>query len=260
MGILPLQIKQIGDKETLLHFMQQDRSLFAFALGNVDDNNDIKRFEGVLLDGSLAALALVWKGIKPPAYHLFGETRHVEHLLASGDGPRHVNFMVPSDLLDIFEHYYSIQSFAKSWRMSVIPTEFSASTAKAGLRRLSSQDYELTVALCGDESRPPSAQLLDEGVFYGIEDKGQLVAMAGTHICAPEVHVGVVGYVYTEPSARGQGYATTVTSAVTAELFRRNIDLVALNVLQSNRAAQHAYQKLGYRIHRPIVAGLAVKK
>jgi len=72
--------------------------------------------------------------------------------------------------------------------------------------------------------------------------------------------VGVIGYVYTSPAARGRDYATTVTGAVTRELMRRGIDHVVLNVEQGNQAALRMYQKLGFRIHAALIDGVAVKK
>jgi ribosomal protein S18 acetylase RimI-like enzyme len=47
---------------------------------------------------------------------------------------------------------------------------------------------------------------------------------------------------------RGRGYATAVTSAVTAELLRF-CDQAVLNVRADNPPALQAYRKLGYREH-----------
>jgi ribosomal protein S18 acetylase RimI-like enzyme len=47
---------------------------------------------------------------------------------------------------------------------------------------------------------------------------------------------------------------------VAKTLIERGIDHAVLNVEQGNSAAIRAYQKLGFRIHAPIVDGVAVKK
>lgn len=54
--------------------------------------------------------------------------------------------------------------------------------------------------------------------------------------------------VVSDPTARGHGYATAVTAAVTRDLFDAGVD-VFLNVAASNQAAISVYKRLGYHEH-----------
>ena len=86
---------------------------------------------------------------------------------------------------------------------------------------------------------------LSEGCYFGVEEEGRLLAVAGTHSQSATYGVAVVGNVFTHPSARGRGLATAATSAVTAELLREHRDVV-LSVDPANTPAIMAYRRLGY--------------
>jgi predicted GNAT family acetyltransferase len=77
---------------------------------------------------------------------------------------------------------------------------------------------------------------------------GRLISAAGTHVVSPAARLAVVGNVLTLTEHRGRGFATAVTSAVTAELLR-TCDEVVLNVRADNPPAINAYRRLGYVEH-----------
>src|SRR4030095_4627299 len=99
--------------------------------------------------------------------------------------------------------------------------------------------------------------MLDEGVFYGLWENSQLVAVAGTHLVVPGEDVAAVGNVYTRRDRRGLGLAAAVNSAVGGELLRMRIRTIVLNVNQSNTSAIHVYERLGFRRHCSYYEGLA---
>ncbi len=86
---------------------------------------------------------------------------------------------------------------------------------------------------------------IDAGVYRGVVVDGRLVAVAGTHVVSEQEHVAVVGNVFTHPSYRGHGYATSATSAVTEALLEY-CDHVVLTVDPVNTPAVAAYTRLGY--------------
>ena len=97
----------------------------------------------------------------------------------------------------------------------------------------------------------------DQGVFYGLWESGQLVAVAGTHLVVPSKDVAAVGNVYTRRDRRGRGLAAAVAGAVVAELIRMKIRTIALNVNQSNVSAIRIYERLGFKRHCSYCEGLA---
>jgi ribosomal protein S18 acetylase RimI-like enzyme len=260
----PYTTTTIRDKGVLRRFMQQDRALCAFALGDLNDKWwDLSTFFGTFDDNNtLQAIGLVRRGFETPALQMFGHPDAVEALLVSDVAPESVFGMVTDNLKDVFGKYYAHEetSTKRFWRMAVTATEFTAGSSRHGLEQLGRKDFDAIADLLTKDGHQVSTEEIEGGVFYGIKDKmGMLVAIAGTLVCAPSEHVGVVGHVYTDPAARGRGYATATTSAVTQELFRIGADTVALNVVQSNASAIRVYQKLGYRIHLPLTAGIVRK-
>jgi predicted GNAT family acetyltransferase len=89
---------------------------------------------------------------------------------------------------------------------------------------------------------------LADGVFYGIEEGGRLVCVAGTHLVAPTEKIGAVGNVFTHPDHRRQGLAAACTSAVCAELLAGELTVV-LNVGIENAPAMRLYRQLGFEKH-----------
>jgi predicted GNAT family acetyltransferase len=101
---------------------------------------------------------------------------------------------------------------------------------------------------------------LEQGVFYGIEVDDRIVAVAGTHLVSPEYCVAAVGNVFTHPTHRGQGHATATTSAVISALLRVGIQDIVLNVSQTNVAAVHLYERLGFERYCPFLEGSAERR
>lgn len=262
------QIQRIHDRNLLRAFLSQNRGLNAYALGDLEDGMwEVSEFSGAFVDETLEGVLLFWKGMKTPVCILAGTAQAAEVLLHQAERPEKVMAIHPADLFSIFENYYQPTEVERLWRMVVTPTEFVDGPSNPRLRRLVGADADKMTRLLSLErgmfgrSTTYSADQLESGIFFGIEDKeNQLIAAAGTHICAFKERVGAVGHVFTAPTERGRGYATSVTGAVTRELFRQGIDLVALNVVQNNSPAVRAYQKLGYRIHAPIAECIAIKR
>jgi predicted GNAT family acetyltransferase len=147
-------------------------------------------------------------------------------------------------------------------RMTLDPADFCPVPHHA--RQLSLADLPALEALFADgapHGEAPdffNAEMLAQGVFFGMFEATDLVACAGTHLVAPEEGVAAIGNVYTRRDRRGLGLAAQVTSAVAAELLGHSPPLlVALNVNQANAAALRVYERLGFRRYCPFYEGLA---
>ena len=110
------------------------------------------------------------------------------------------------------------------------------------------------------EKDPPAFFLpehVKDGVYFGVRQSGDLVAVAGTHVVSTRGSVGAIGNVYTRPDCRGRGLAAEVTGAVARELRRRGIATVVLNVAHSNDIARRVYERLGFVEYCVFHEGLA---
>ncbi|RYF88589.1 MAG: GNAT family N-acetyltransferase [Chitinophagaceae bacterium] len=66
-------------------------------------------------------------------------------------------------------------------------------------------------------------------------------------------HYGHIGFIYVEPSRRGQGVVGEVIAALTAWANNKNIPEVRLEVYSDNARAIKAYEKIGFKQHMIIM-------
>jgi GNAT superfamily N-acetyltransferase len=113
------------------------------------------------------------------------------------------------------------------------------------LRKLSEADIPEMLALTKlTEPGPFLPRTIELGAYFGIDEAGLLVAMAGERL-------KLTGYtevsaVCTHPDFRGRGYGHALMSAVMAGVMSRG-ETPFLHVRTGNPAL-HLYQKLGFRV------------
>lgn len=99
--------------------------------------------------------------------------------------------------------------------------------------------------------------MVDDDTFVGVRRNGRLVAAAGTHVLSTHQRLAAIGAVYTHPDHRGSGLGAAVTAGVVDRLGDR-VDVIGLNVAESNAAARSIYERLGFEsIWRYEECGLA---
>jgi ribosomal protein S18 acetylase RimI-like enzyme len=117
-------------------------------------------------------------------------------------------------------------------------------------RLLAMPDLPALTSLLGSREgfAPFTADMLRHGVYAGVRVGGELVAVAGTHVVAPERRVAALGNVFTAPDARGRGLAAAATALVIEELYARGCDRIVLNVAADNDTATRLYGRLGFEV------------
>jgi ribosomal protein S18 acetylase RimI-like enzyme len=91
-------------------------------------------------------------------------------------------------------------------------------------------------------------RMLLHETYWGIfkEGSGKLLAMAGTHVVSKTHSVAALGNICTHPKYRRKGLARSVSITCIADLLKRRLKVVALNVESSNTRAIALYQSLGF--------------
>jgi ribosomal protein S18 acetylase RimI-like enzyme len=258
------QVKKLDDKDEILGFLQQDRFYAAYAIGDLEPDFFAQcEWFAAGTGGRIQALTLHFTGLDPHALFTMGASDGLALILGSALRPRRIYFTGRFEHLSAVQAFYSLGEIKKMLRMRVRDEDFRPVTGKAlklgpgyssELKRL----YSLGESI-GESVVAFSPYQLAQGVFYGIEKRGRLIAAAGTHLVAPTYGVAAVGNVFTAPDYRGRGYATLCTNAVTKELLSRGMDVV-LNVQEGNADAIHIYEKLGYREYCRFIEVLGVRR
>jgi ribosomal protein S18 acetylase RimI-like enzyme len=244
-----LYARAVSDRDEIAAFLRTDRRYAAYAFGDLDGPNRDRCRWGLAYDdlGRPVAVAMHQEGIVPQPLFVMGDPAGCAEVVTSVIRPREAYLLGTERLDEALAHLYDMERRVALFRMVVDRETFQPFAGPA--ERLVARDIDALNRLYQLGFRagfPPS--VLEDGVYYGVRVRGQLVSAAGTHVINPHEGIGVVGNVMTHVDYRGHDFAKMVTSAVTAELLERVTD-VALNVHTDNHPAIAAYERLGYAQH-----------
>jgi GNAT superfamily N-acetyltransferase len=201
--------------------------------------------------GEEPALTLIYRGFSPPIFFATGKPDGLEPLLNEISAEPALSLHVRPEALRMVAARYRIRDEKSVWRMAIRAENFRP-TAVENCIRLGPADLSSIRSLyadgeeAGESPEYFSPSSLEDGVFFGIRDRQELVAVAGTHLVSAKEGVAAAGNVYTRRDRRGNGLAAQTTSAVVKELLQLGIGTIALNVLQQNLTAIHIYENIGF--------------
>lgn len=131
-----------------------------------------------------------------------------------------------------------------------------AAASDRGIERLTEADAPAMLALATlTRPGPFAARTPSLGEFWGVKERGVLVAMAGERM----KHDGFteVSGVCTHPDVRGRGLARTLSAFVAARIVERG-ETPYLHAYATNTPAIRLYESLGFRLRREMhVAAIA---
>jgi ribosomal protein S18 acetylase RimI-like enzyme len=212
--------------------------------------------------GFSGALVMVYREFTPPVLFAQGDPGDVASILDEFSTEPSVSLHVRPEMLPVLKTRYDIVELRHMWRM-VLARDAYNSGSTSDVDRLSSAHVSAVKQLYDDGASSGESpdfffpSMLDAGVFYGLREADELVAVAGTHLVVPSEDVAAVGNVYTRRDRRGRGLAARVTSAVVDELLQLKIGTIVLNVNQSNAPAIRVYERLGFTRHSDYCEGVA---
>jgi ribosomal protein S18 acetylase RimI-like enzyme len=252
----------LTDRTTIRRLLDTDRPWSVYALGDLSPAQ-FAHCTWFSPSGEAPALALLYGGFAPPVLFALGEPTVLRAVVADiGDVPE-LYLHVRPEVVPLLQARYRVSDPKAMWRMILNPAKYNppapgsatpVGPADLGALRHLYADGELA----GEQPGFFSPAMLGEGVYFGVWEGGDLIAAAGTHLVAEAESVAAVGNVYTRRNRRGRGLGARVTGAVVAELLRRQVGTVALNVSQDNAAAALVYEQLGFERYCAFVEGLAI--
>jgi len=259
-------LDRLTDRERVRAYLNRDRALTAYALGDLDDAFwPQSAFFGAFAGGELVSGLLLYAGLTPTVLTAFGEREGVRALMAAVDLPDEVYYLWLPEMGDILGAFYDRVHEHFEWRMVLNPAAFTP----PGLDDVRLIGPEMANVLDGlyQQAAEPGETVaafdpwqIAHGVFYGVWQGGELVAAAGTHVYSRAEGVAAIGNVFTRPDCRGRGYASQCTAAVVRAALADGIDTVVLNVREGNDAAIRVYERLGFGRTVQFLEGPALRR
>lgn len=248
---------KLTDKSEILAYLETDRLYAAYAIGDLEPGMfEQTTWAKAEEAGQLQTVVMLFRGLNPPALFLMGGTDGLRAILEEVLFPQRVYLTCRPEQLPITHDFYLWEETIPMWRMVLQPSSFRP--VKGDCVRLESvHSNQLAELYTLYRISAFSLAQLQQGVFYGILVRGQVVAAAGTHLISPTYGVAAVGNILTHPDYRERGYGTAATSAVVAELLQRGIRDIVLNVGQDNTGAIRIYEQLGFERYCPFFEGPA---
>jgi hypothetical protein len=232
---------RLTDPAGIREFLSSDREYAAFALADLEPALFSQcSWYGAETMGELRALALVYRGLEPPALFLMGDTTGLALMFGSLLREQHLFAACKPEHLPILEAYYAMGEVEPMRRMVLEPTQFRIESRHDPEQLTLASIAEINALYDTDRSHKAWFQpyQVEQGFFYGIREMGQLVAVSGSHLASLSEGIAVVGNVFTHPDCRRRGYAYACTARVTEALLSQN-----------NPAAARIYEHLGYVDH-----------
>src|SRR5712692_6734194 len=254
-----MQVRTLTNRAEIRSLLERDCPWALYALGDLDDG----MFEQCEWYTAADTLALLFKGLNFVPLVTLGGSAGIEAILASAVTLPVIFLNQQREHLPAIEKFYSCDDQHWMWRMVLWEFVGTRGGARAhgraplpvvhlDMRRLN----DLRALYASDNGADAFAPYqLATGYFYGVEQGGQLVSVAGVHLASRAYRVGPVGNVFTHPAYRGRGYAAACVSAVVRALQADGITTIGLNVEQTNAGAIRVYERLGFVKYCEFVEG-----
>jgi len=253
-------VRALTDREQIRRILEGKRPYAAYALGQLEPMLFGMAHWWLASGAQNQALVLHSSGGLGNATFAMGEAGALGALLSVHPGPRHTFLTCEVNHLDTVLRTFSLEQRQTMIRMQVTADTFKPATG-VEVRRLSGDDVREINRLYRTDGVASfyTARQVDEAVYFGAEQQGQLIAVAGTHVISSASAIAVVGNVYTHPRNRNQHLAQATTGAVTEQLLRFCREVV-LSVDPTNLPAVRAYERLGYAEVARLIEGAAVRR
>ncbi len=251
---------RLHDLASVREVLETDRTWSAYALGDLTPGF-VEHSQWYWAGPQTRAVVLLYGRTSPPVLFSIGPAEQVASILREVPPPKLVYLSIPWAHIDLVESFAHVGQRTAMWRMYLEAAAFSPERVAPALR-LSADDVPALQELFKDGEAHDEAPdffapwMVKQGVYFGVFERGELIAAAGTHLVAEQTGVAAVGNVYTRRDRRGRGLARQTTGAVAASLLGRGIPTIVLNVNQKNASAMAVYESLGFRRHCPFWEGL----
>lgn len=248
-------------EKKFLDFLEEDKILHVFTIYDFRYMRDKTRIWVALEDESIAGYLLEFDN---RIVHTHGSVESAAKLLDCTDLDEIVFVIEPHHLGVIKRNFKPLgptDSSSKGEITTYLIVKVDAETFKPSIthrvKKLRTKDLAEVLQSMGDEWKSRIENVVHKGVAFGAYDNGSLVAAA----TVSEILDGLalIRGVYTVPSFRGKGFATSACSALVQELIDLGKEAM-LWVARDNLPAIRVYEKIGFKKTRHSLLGFKAKR
>lgn len=244
-------VAELRDPVAIEAFARRDVALHLYAIGDLDPFFWPRtRWWGLVRDGELHAVALLYDGGDPPTLLALGrdDGGAVVRLIARVELPARVYAHVSPGLEEVLAPRFAVEPHGRHLKMMLRDPSSIRDVEASRVRQLDASDLPALRELYS-RAYPGNwfdARMLATGRYFGVEEGAAIVGVAGVHVYSPRHRVAALGNVTTDPSLRGRGLARIVTARLCNALLDDGITTIGLNVLADNAPAIRCYERLGF--------------
>ncbi len=246
-------IRRLHKKATIYNHLQNNKSLFAYHIGDLDPFffSDCTWY-GLMEDETIADVVLVYRGMSTPTVLALGLTSSMP-LLVHGildELPDRFYGHYLKELEPILLSSYTMTPFGAHLKMDFhgFRSDLTVDEHHECVQLTSRDEEQLRqlyrIAYPGHYFNP---RMLATGKYYGIKHDAAILAVAGVHVYSPAYRIAVIGNVTTHPRMRNRGFAKRCVTALITELDP-DVDFIGLNVKADNYPALALYHAIGFTI------------
>jgi RimJ/RimL family protein N-acetyltransferase len=244
---------RLTDRGRIRSILETDRPWAVYALADLEPGV-FEHTHWFCAANDEPALALFFSGFATPVLITVGKAEALRFVIGevlTALNPRELYAVVKPEVLPFLTERYRIAEERNMQRMVFDPGQY-RSVSMSGAVQLQLTDLEAVRRLYADGESSGEApdwflpQMLEQKTYYGIREREDLIAVAGTHVVSSNEKIACLGNIYTRRDRRGHGLSTKVTGSVVAKLMTMNLTTIVLNVRETNVAAIHVYERIGF--------------
>jgi len=248
-------------EKKFLDFLEEDKILHVFTIYDFRYMRDKTRIWVALGNERIAGYLLEFDN---RIVHAHGNAESVAMLLDYTNLDEPVFVLEPHHLGVIKQNFVPLgptDSSSKGEITTYLVMKVDAETFEPSIRhrarKLRTKDLGEVLQNMGDDWKSRIENAVHKGVAFGAYDNGSLVAAA----TVSEILDGLalIRGVYTVPSSRRKGYATSACSALVQELIDLGKEAM-LWVARDNLPAISVYEKIGFKKTRHSLLGFKAKR